>query len=85
LQTSRQPEIRGLPSAIKDRLSQRERIPPLELENKAIVVLERPSILPVYGLGCVGVHCTENQIYVFPKKKLRGPSPNSYIHMSMSD
>jgi hypothetical protein len=29
--------------------------------------------------------CTENQIYVFPEKELRGLSPNSYIHMFVSD
>jgi hypothetical protein len=31
-------------------------------------------------------HCNKNTIYVFPEKKLRGPlSPNSYIHVSVSD
>jgi hypothetical protein len=30
-------------------------------------------------------HCPENQIYVFPEKELRGLSPNSYIHVSVSD
>jgi hypothetical protein len=30
------------------------------------------------------VHCTENRIYVFPEKELRGLSPNSYIHVSVS-
>jgi hypothetical protein len=29
--------------------------------------------------------CSENSIYVFPKKELRGLSPNSYIHVSVSD
>ncbi len=29
------------------------------------------------------VHCTENRIYIFPKKELRGLSPNSYIHVSV--
>jgi hypothetical protein len=33
----------------------------------------------------VHTHCTENRIYVFPKKELRGLSPNSYIHVSVSD
>jgi hypothetical protein len=28
---------------------------------------------------------TENPIYVFPEKELRGLSPNSYIHVSVSD
>jgi hypothetical protein len=27
----------------------------------------------------------KNQIYVFPEKELRGLSPNSYIHLSVSD
>ncbi len=27
-------------------------------------------------------HCTENPLYVFPEKELRGLSPNSYIHVS---
>ncbi len=31
------------------------------------------------------LHCTENQIYVFPEKELRGLSPNFYIHVSVSD
>jgi hypothetical protein len=30
-------------------------------------------------------HCNENPIYVFPEKELRGLSPNSYIHVSVSD
>jgi hypothetical protein len=30
------------------------------------------------------LHCTENQIYVFPEVKLRGLVPNSYIHVSVS-
>ncbi len=30
-------------------------------------------------------HCNENPIYVFPEKEFRGPSPNSYIHMSVND
>ncbi len=28
-------------------------------------------------------HCNENPIYVFPKKELRGLSPNIHIHVSM--
>jgi hypothetical protein len=31
------------------------------------------------------LHCTENQIYAFPEKELRGLSSNSYIHVSVSD
>jgi hypothetical protein len=31
------------------------------------------------------MHCTENQTYVFTEKELRGLSPNSYIHVSVSD
>jgi hypothetical protein len=30
-------------------------------------------------------HWTENRIYVFPEKELRSLSPNSYIHVSVSD
>jgi hypothetical protein len=32
----------------------------------------------------VNLHCTKNPIYVFPKKELRGISPNSYIYVSVS-
>ncbi len=31
------------------------------------------------------MHCTENPIYVFPEKELRDLSPNSFIHVSVSD
>ncbi len=31
------------------------------------------------------MHCTKNLIYVIPEKELRGLSPNSYIHVSLSD
>ncbi len=31
------------------------------------------------------MHCKENSIYVFPEKKLRGLSPNFYIHVYVSD
>ncbi len=30
-------------------------------------------------------HCKENSIYVLKEKKLRSLSPNSYIHVSVSD
>jgi hypothetical protein len=30
-------------------------------------------------------HCTENPIYVFPEEEMRGLSPNSYIHVFVSD
>ncbi len=30
-------------------------------------------------------YCTYNPIYVFPEKEFRGLSPNSYIHVSVSD
>jgi hypothetical protein len=32
-----------------------------------------------------GVHCIENQVYVFPEMKLRGLVHNSYIHLSVRD
>jgi hypothetical protein len=31
------------------------------------------------------MHTVENQIFVFPEKELRGLSPNSDIHVSVSD
>jgi hypothetical protein len=31
------------------------------------------------------IQCTENPIYVFPETELRILSPNSYIHVSVSD
>jgi hypothetical protein len=31
------------------------------------------------------LHCTENSILVFPEKELCSLSPNSYIHVSVSD
>jgi hypothetical protein len=31
------------------------------------------------------MHCNENPIYVFPEKELIGLSPNTYIHVSVSD
>ncbi len=33
----------------------------------------------------LSVHCTENQIYVFPEMKLRGLVSNAYIHVSETD
>jgi hypothetical protein len=39
----------------------------------------------MFSASLVVVHCTENPIYVFPEKELRGISPNSYIHVSVSD
>jgi hypothetical protein len=31
------------------------------------------------------MHCSENPIYEFPEKELRGLSPNFHIHVSVSD
>jgi len=31
------------------------------------------------------MHCTENRMDVFPEKELRSLSPNSCIHVSVSD
>jgi hypothetical protein len=31
------------------------------------------------------MHCNKNPIHVFPKKELRGLSPNFQIHVSVSD
>jgi hypothetical protein len=36
-------------------------------------------------LGSMCTHCTENLIYVFPEKELGSLSPNSYIHVSVSN
>jgi hypothetical protein len=33
----------------------------------------------------ISPHCSENRIYVFLEKELHGISPNSYIHVHMSD
>ncbi len=33
----------------------------------------------------IWLHCTENLIYLFPEKELCGFSPNSYIHVTVSD
>jgi hypothetical protein len=39
----------------------------------------------VYGISKLrGMHCTKDLIYVFPEKELRGFSPDSYIHVSVS-
>jgi hypothetical protein len=35
--------------------------------------------------ACLSVHCTQNPIYVFQEKELRGLSSNSDIHVSVSD
>jgi len=37
------------------------------------------------GRGQFLTHCNENPIYVFPEKELHGLSPNSRIHVSVSD
>ncbi len=33
----------------------------------------------------ISTHCTENPIYVFPEKELRGLNPDFHIHLSVSD
>jgi hypothetical protein len=45
-----------------------------------LTLVRRTNSRPSYST----VHCTENQIYVFPEKEMRGLSPKSYIHVSMS-
>jgi hypothetical protein len=40
------------------------------------------TLLPVYTLQR---HNNENSKQIFPGKELRGYSPNSYIHVSVSD
>ncbi len=37
------------------------------------------------SIHLANLHCTKNPIYVFPGKELRDLSPNSYIHVSVSD
>ncbi len=39
----------------------------------------------VMGMYFLYTHCTENPIFAFPKMKLRGLLPNSYIHAFVSD
>ncbi len=46
----------------------------LDAENARIFLYSSPLL-----------HCTENQIYVFPEKELRGLSPKAYIHFPVSD
>jgi hypothetical protein len=48
-------------------------------------------IVPVFVLeeedevAAPRMHCTENPIYEFPEIKFSGLTPNSYIHVSVSD
>jgi hypothetical protein len=37
------------------------------------------------GLGTAKTAYTENSKQIFPEMKLRGPSPDSYVHASVSD
>jgi hypothetical protein len=39
----------------------------------------------MFSASLVVVHCTENPIYVLLEKELRSLSPNSYIHVYVSD
>jgi hypothetical protein len=39
----------------------------------------------MFSASLVVVHFTENPIYVLLEKELRSLSPNSYIHVSVSD
>ncbi len=49
----------------------------------------KPDVLWVYPFfilrSAVAKNCTENPIYVFPEKNLRGLLHNSYIRVSMSN
>jgi hypothetical protein len=45
----------------------------------------RSSSLLFYGCNTLQRHNTENSKQMFPGKELRGLSPNSYIHVSVSD
>jgi hypothetical protein len=46
-----------------------------------------PDLVLEWGLEprYLATHCKEIWIYVFPKKELRGLSPNFHIHGSVSD
>jgi hypothetical protein len=46
-----------------------------------------PSYFQTETERCPGeaLHCTESRFYVLPEMKLRGFTPNSYIHVSVSD
>ncbi len=39
----------------------------------------------VFSRGALQRYYTENSKHVFPEKKLRGYSPNTYIHVSVCD
>jgi hypothetical protein len=44
------------------------------------------DVQPLYRpLNCLRIILTENLKQIFPEMKLRGLSPNSYIHISVSD
>ncbi len=49
---------------------------PIYVQNKVKIF-----ILPLN----ICKHCIENPTYVFPEKEAHGLSPNSYIHVSVSD
>jgi hypothetical protein len=64
-------------------------LPALHLMEKEISVLKSNHFSSTIEGGGEGIevipHCTENSIYAFTEKELRGLSPNSYIHVSMRD
>jgi hypothetical protein len=51
------------------------------------VARERPlkNCLDCYGVSFLPMYCTENSIYVFPEKELRGLVSSFYMHASVSD
>jgi hypothetical protein len=62
------------------------------LKFPASVFLPQRYLLPRLGSSLAValtkipyLHCNENPIYVFPKKELRGVSPNVHIYESVSD
>ncbi len=49
------------------------------------IICDNVSISTLVWYSTLQRHNTENSKQVFPGKELRGYSPNSYIHVSMSD
>ncbi len=71
-----------------------------EFDRSDVIAKRRKAVLPssirdvkrlpsasvvIILSGSSHLNYTENQIYVFLEKELRGLSPNSYIHVSVSD
>ncbi len=51
-------------------------------QQQVLIQVEDSTKLLKYLKICLHLHCKENPIYLLPEKKLRGLSPNFYIHGS---